>query len=294
MDSTLYRGEQFFLSSDFPLQVIDIKQNYEDPHYHDFYELVIILNGSGKHVTENLTYPVSVGDVFIIKPMVRHYYSGAVNLHLINVLFRPEILAVPQWDIHNVPGYYVLFEAEPELRKKGEFKSRLTLNLDQLNIVNTIVAKLDNELQNDNNGFRFMSIAYLMELMVYLSRCYTMEDNKFSRKLLRVSSMMNFITRNFHRKLSFEEIAVAGHMSLRSASRAFQDALKMTPVDYLIKIRIEHAAKLLKEQNLSITAAAGQSGFSDSNYFSKQFRKFWGQSPRTYKKMFESFQAGQK
>ena len=58
----------------------------------------------------------------------------------------------------------------------------------------------------------------------------------------------------------------------------------MTPIDYLIKIRIEYAARLLRSSSLSVMEIAEKTGFVDSNYFTKQFRKIMGNSPRTYRK----------
>ena len=124
MDALLYKGDTYFRNRDFPLEVFYYNQKINEPHVHDFCELVIVMGGSGRHVAGNLTYPVSVGDVFVLKPQFRHYYSETNNLKLVNILYSPEKLKIPQFDIRDVPGYYVLFEAEPSLMEKGQFKSR--------------------------------------------------------------------------------------------------------------------------------------------------------------------------
>lgn len=288
MDTFLYKGDTFFPNHDFPLMAFYYKQKENNSHIHDFHELVVVLNGSGQHVTESLTYPVSVGDVFVLKPQLRHYYSDTNNLKLINILYRPKELNIPQFDIRDIPGYYVLFEGEPSLMKKGQFKSRLNLNMEQLAIVENIVLKLHSELTQRTKGYCFTALGHFMELISYLSRSYTPQNNKFSQKLFRVGAMMNFIERNFKRKISLDDIIREGKMSLSTANRVFRDAVNMTPIDYLIKLRIEYSANLLRNGNFTITEIAMNSGFSDSNYFAKQFKKIMGASPRDYKKMFEA------
>ncbi|MDW7658951.1 MAG: helix-turn-helix transcriptional regulator, partial [Bacillota bacterium] len=55
-----------------------------------------------------------------------------------------------------------------------------------------------------------------------------------------------------------------------------------TPTDYIIRLRLEHARRLLQTGGICITAAAAESGFPDSNYFSRQFRRHYGMAPRDY------------
>ena len=56
----------------------------------------------------------------------------------------------------------------------------------------------------------------------------------------------------------------------------------MTPNEYLTKYRINKAADLLKDENLSVGEAAYSSGFSDQLYFSRVFRKLKGVPPSKF------------
>ena len=55
----------YFHKNDFPIQM----------HSHEFYEINIIAEGTGRHYIENNSYPITSGDFFIIPPNVRHGYS---------------------------------------------------------------------------------------------------------------------------------------------------------------------------------------------------------------------------
>ena len=55
------------------------------------------------------------------------------------------------------------------------------------------------------------------------------------------------------------------------------------PNEYINKLRMEKAAELLKQTDLSITVIAEQTGFSSSRYFSTAFKKYMGITPTQYK-----------
>ncbi len=69
----------------------------------------------------------------------------------------------------------------------------------------------------------------------------------------------------------------------RNFLRAFESTMGFPPITYLIRLRIRQACKLLQRSDQSITEIAMAVGFSDSNYFSRQFRMLTGSSPREYR-----------
>ena len=71
-------------------------------------------------------------------------------------------------------------------------------------------------------------------------------------------------------------------MSKRTFLRVFRAATGATPIAYLIGVRIRRAAELLRQGGVTVTEAAMRVGFEDSNYFSRQFRKVMGVTPRSY------------
>ena len=97
--------------------------------------------------------------------------------------------------------------------------------------------------------------------------------------------MMTFIQENFSQKISLEEFAASASISTREALRCFQSSIHETPFEYLISYRIEAAKKLLKSTDLSITEFALQTGFSNSSYFSKIFKRTCHSTPLNYRKL---------
>jgi transcriptional regulator GlxA family with amidase domain len=71
-------------------------------------------------------------------------------------------------------------------------------------------------------------------------------------------------------------------MSLSTLNRNFIEATGLSPIDYLIRIRVLRGADMLREGAGSVSEVAFAVGFNDSNYFSRQFRKIMGETPSRY------------
>ena len=279
------RTSDWFHPDGFPLAVErrDPQEPF-GPHTHEFSELVIVTGGRALHVTGRESWPIGTGDVFVIGGPRAHEYRDVEALRLINILFRPETLRLELWDLPTLPGYHALFTIEPALRQQRRFKSRLRLDPKELGIVTGHVDALDHELQARTPGFAFAATASFMQIAAFLSRCYSHSRSPDARAVLRIASAISHIEAHFDEALDLDALAKLAHMSKRSFLRAFQSAVGSAPIAYLIKLRLSRAATLLRRAGEGITSAAFKTGFNDSNYFARQFRKMFGLSPREYRK----------
>jgi AraC-like DNA-binding protein len=66
-------------------------------------------------------------------------------------------------------------------------------------------------------------------------------------------------------------------------SRLFHEKMQVSLIDYIISLRINKAASLLRSSNLSISEIAKQTGYKDPDYFTKAFRKSTGKSPGEFR-----------
>jgi transcriptional regulator GlxA family with amidase domain len=117
-----------------------------------------------------------------------------------------------------------------------------------------------------------------------LARCYSRSRNPDSRALLRLAEAISYLETHFEDPVDLDELASTAHMSKRSFIRAFRAAMGSSPIAYLIQLRINRAADLLRRGDRSITDIAFDVGFSEGNYFTRQFRKLVGVSPRIYRR----------
>lgn len=100
----------------------------------------------------------------------------------------------------------------------------------------------------------------------------------------RVKAMLGFIHANYSEPLTVGQIAAFAHISQREAFRCFQQVLGTTPTLYLLHHRINNAARMLVETDLSVTDISMACGFSSPGYMWKVFRDINGVSPRAFRK----------
>ncbi|MBT8145420.1 MAG: helix-turn-helix domain-containing protein [Gammaproteobacteria bacterium] len=94
---------------------------------------------------------------------------------------------------------------------------------------------------------------------------------------------------NHHQEsIQIEALARKFKISTRSLNRRFKAAARMTPLQYLQRIRIEQAKQLLKQSNLTIAEIAYSAGYQDSSHFGSLFRKQTGITPMEYRSLVRS------
>ncbi len=275
----------FFDSKDEPIKLIRRSPQIPYPlHNHDFSELVIILSGTGVHFTETGSYRLKAGDVFVIHSGTSHGYRDLDDLHLVNLLFTPENLPLPFLDIAWIPGYQALFRLEPQYRKTHQFASRLELKPDDLTKVSLLLEKMEREFTYKQKGYNYMAAVAFLELAGLLSRCYDRSESVQNRELLRIARGISYLEHNLNQQVSLEQLEEITGMSSSSLNRHFRRVCGVPPVEYHIRLKIRKACSLLKQTDLNITEISYRSGFEDSNYFTRQFKKVMGIPPSLYRK----------
>jgi len=280
-----YRKKQFFKPGDFPVAVVRVREAQTVPvHTHEFSEIVVVLKGSGMHGAGNNMFPIRAGDVYVFSGKQVHEYKDLHDFEYINILYKPDELHLQMRDLKSVPGYHALFTLEPAYRTASRFESYLNLPPDELARVDGWVSELESELKSKAPGHRFMAAALFMRIVGHLSRCYGRSQSAAPAALIRMGEAISFIENHYDEPVSLGELAKIAHMSKRNFMRTFRKALGQPPIQYLIALRVARAAELLRDDSISITEAAFDAGFDDSNYFSRKFRQVMGETPRDYRR----------
>lgn len=280
---TLFLSE--FARSGEPIRLV--RRNPQIPyplHTHDFSELVVILGGTGTHITKYSRFGIYAGDVFVINGETAHGYENPEELHLVNILYKPEILTKNAADLTTLPGYHILFNLEPRYRDDHKFNSRLHLTPRQLASVEPLIREIESELESDKPGRLFMASARFFSLLGYLCRLYSNKGVNNSRHLLRIGKAIGLLENSLQRHVPLKELTDITAMSVSSLNRTFKEATGFPPIEYHLRIRIKKAGDMLCSTRLSVTEIAGLTGFEDSNYFSRQFRKIMGTTPKEFRK----------
>lgn len=99
----------------------------------------------------------------------------------------------------------------------------------------------------------------------------------------RIVASVEFLRRDWLRNHRLEELATAAGMSVTHYCALFRRQTGFAPIDFLIRLRIQHACRLLDTTSLSITEIATESGYQDPYYFTRCFRRVMGCAPRDYR-----------
>jgi AraC-like DNA-binding protein/quercetin dioxygenase-like cupin family protein len=273
------------LLNNFLIAVIDVPEHPDYPeHSHEFTELVVVYEGSGINCVDSFEYPMRAGDVFVIHEGARHSYRETEHLHLCNVIFDSSLLHIRSIDVNHLPGYHVLFELEPRMRKNN-FNSRLHLQSKELAKARDLIEKLETEVDAKAPGFRLMSQSLLLLLIGELSRWYDKNTGTHSDKIMLIAKAIAHMEQKYYEQIEISKLAAMTNMSERAFYRIFQEATGETPNQYLTDLRLTHVTELLRHSDTPVTDIAFECGFQDSSYMAKTFKKHNGISPRDFRKI---------
>ena len=100
-----------------------------------------------------------------------------------------------------------------------------------------------------------------------------------------VESCISYIKNHLEEDLSLQFLADQVHFHPNYLSTQIKNRMGMSYSSYILSLRMELACKLLTETDLKIADIAGKSGFRDSSYFNRVFRKQFTISPEQYRKV---------
>lgn len=252
-------------------------------NHEDFFELVIVLDGSASHIVDDEKFHVRKGDVFVIGNNTSHGYQDTDNFRICNIMYRLEDLFPGNYDITKSAGFHALFLLEPYVSKEYKFSSRLKLAQDDFDRTYNMVAMMITEYENKSDGWRTLLQSSFMTLVVNFSRLYNFTQNNKKSDIINIAIAISYIENHYNEELSIEMLAGLSHYSERHFIRIFNETYKTTPVNYIITLRIRSACQLLKENHISISDIALLCGFNNSNYFSRIFKKQLGITPTEYR-----------
>jgi AraC-like DNA-binding protein len=105
-----------------------------------------------------------------------------------------------------------------------------------------------------------------------------------------VRQAIHYMTAQYAEAITIELMAESLGYNRAYLSRTFRQHTGVNPVAFLVRLRLDRARRLLRERlELTIEQVASSVGFADALYFSKQFRRAYGQSPSEYRAAVKKF-----
>ena len=224
------------------------------------------------------------------KAALRRLRFFEVGIEQFNVLFQFGKLPIPERDITRHPGFSPLFRLKLEsCRKEGRYPCFHIADPESLQRVRLLLTNAYSDQERKMPGYALSVYGAFLQLIPILLENYCRTTNVPPAVHMpeRLADCLDFMQRNFRRELSTTRLAAEARMSPASFVRHFRSATGSGPREYLIRMRLEEACILLRTSDLSISEIAAESGFPDSNYFSRLFKRKNGISPRKYRSLSE-------
>jgi YesN/AraC family two-component response regulator len=142
-------------------------------------------------------------------------------------------------------------------------------------------------------GKYFMLKTHLMQILLLMIRDIAGVEHTSQKgcnfesynKSYAVKKIIYYLNENYENKISLDQIAHNMYLSPVYISKIFKEETGESPINYLIKIRLEKAKDILLNSDAgSIKSIANSVGYEDVYHFSKLFKKYYGISPLYYKK----------
>lgn len=263
----------------------DGEPSHRPLHYHEYTELLFGLSGKAKVLIGADTYPLTPGDMIFIQQGTPHdvYAEGDAPCDYTVVKFLPQILfageqSYPEYAyafllMENTAGKRILFDAA-SLRASG---------------IAERFSRLQEEFTGQAFGYELALRAEVTAIVLLILRRWQGEDpSRFAaidlgRRQEILRRAMEYIKANYA-TLTEGEVAAAAGVTTAYLSRVFRRDMHTTFSDFLGRVRLGEAERLLLTTDRSVTEIATAVGFSTSAYFISLFRKAHGETPARYRR----------
>lgn len=273
---------------DFPLSIkknfipANVKINDLSIHWHEEIEITYLVSGSVWHQLNGKRVRIESGEAIYINAKQLHLIqSDDQDCELYCLIFHPTLLSASNF----IAKKYVQPIVENEKLDYFFLKESDVAQRSALDAIKRIY-----DLQKDSS-YEIKAVQELHKLWIALydvlpkTKPNEVEKNE---ELHKVQRMLAHIHKYYTKETSLEDICNAGQVGKTKGTKLFDQYLHMTPVEYLINYRLEIASRMLIDTKDSVTDIALLTGFSDSSYFAKIFRKRLGYSPLEYRREFSN------
>lgn len=116
---------------------------------------------------------------------------------------------------------------------------------------------------------------------------YSVLNSQKSHQDTTIKEVQSKLEDNYSTIFNMDRLARENGMSLRTFERRFKKSTGDTPVQYLQRIRVEVAKRLLEETSKAFDEITYSTGYEDSNYLRKIFVRYTGLKPKDYRMKFQ-------
>lgn len=257
------------------------------PHFHNFLELVYVISGQAIHIRDGKKTVVNPGDYYIIDYNSTHeYITDDENFLIINCLFVPRFI---DSSLNGCRSFQKLLN-NYLIRLSADFSDinpTQTIFHDDNGRIKSILDILLSEYKEKQPGYLEIMRCGLIEIIIQTVRKTSRRDTDMVYKNYS-RYIMKYVSKNYMQPITLSEIAQELNFSIPYLSKVFKEDTGMGFSEYLQKIRIEEACRLLANTDSKVIDIAQSVGYNDICTFNLIFKKHLGITPRDFRKSVKS------
>ena len=256
-----------------------------ETHMHYYAEFLVVTQGKATITVNNSSYIVNKGELIVIPPQAMHSIFKYGDEHLVFRGLKVNLAWV------GVSGTYI-----PRL-------DRFFLNLGKLDNVTykfnedmlygfdlrKFYEHILKEMTTKNYGYDSLVNASIQEFIINILRAYkqmgvTEQIKPVSNSThYAIEEILSYIDSNSAYDLRVSDIAEKCNMSYSYFAKSFKEIYGQSCKEYIEKIRLNKAEKLLKFTDMDIAQISQETGFSDSSHLIKCFRNKYNITPKQFR-----------
>lgn len=230
-------------------------------HLHEYYELEILLSGTGEQDLNGTVYPLSPGCAYFLTPIDFHAITPHTPMEIANLSFDESLLS---------PQMRLLF-----------MNRRQNMIFREDTAIRTLFELLLQESGREDAYSAQCKSGLLELILLHIARAQGTEAVAAPGN---VQQSMQYLFCHFRDDITLEEVARQSGYTPNYFSRLFHSFTGMRFVDFLNMLRLNYAKMLLMSTELSVTEVAERSGFGSASNFFRRFGQQCGQSPTAFRK----------
>jgi AraC family transcriptional regulator, L-rhamnose operon regulatory protein RhaS len=253
-------------------------------HKHNFYELIFIANGSGKHLVNDLCYNYKKGDVFLLTPNDAHEFKIEKKTTFIYLKFTEQVFLEK---LNTNKKSYWEDALKTVLLKFENTESSIIQSKEDTQHLFSLLQIILYEFTNKapfNNEVVLELFGAIMAIITRNLNAHKTTTKYLDKDIERINSILTFIRIYAvdNEKMDIKNMAERFFMSPNYISIFVKKHSGLSIQQHIIQAKIKFAEKLLKQNRYTINEIADRLGFNDASHFNKIFKKYKLVSPSDF------------
>ena len=299
MSTYFTEGRKYYPGYQLPIYHTNENCFSDGANKRDHYKMIFVVTGTGILTLNNRKQIIVAPSALCLNETDTFLLESEVSLQCTAIFFHPQIInqhfdfpvlkaSNNQLSVNETQDLYWL---NPFFKKTNEYIGLLHLGPGNAHRISNIIDNIKDalDIQKDND-WPCRSRTYLIEMLFLLSRLLiideTLESVELNKDPGETKEIILYLYTDYRNKITIQELTEKFHINRTSLTERFREITGYPVMEYLIRLRLYLASKMLKETLLPVSEIIERVGFSDLTHFGRMFKKNFGYSPSEYRTIY--------